>query len=188
MLPDRLSEGKGGERAKPGNTANTERTGLRIPGSGLELNLVSNPNGAFLPAGQAQAEIKFRGDLQRKHGIRFNDFYTLTNAPLGRFRRWLVESGNYQSYMEKLASSFNPCTIPGLMCRSLISISWDGYVFDCDFHLSTGLHACGRKTHISQLKHPPAPGAPSSWRALLRLRGRLRLHLRRRHRDLVRVT
>jgi radical SAM/Cys-rich protein len=129
-------------------------------GSGLELNLVSNPSGAFLPAGQAQAEKKFRGDLQRKYGIQFNDLYTLTNAPLGRFRRWLVESGNYDSYLERLASSFNPCTIPGLMCRSLISISWDGYLFDCDFHLSSGLYACGRKTHVSQLEHPPEVGTP----------------------------
>jgi radical SAM/Cys-rich protein len=134
--------------------------GYGLPGSGLELNMVSNPNGAFLPAGQAQAEKKFRSDLERKHGIRFNDLYTLTNAPLGRFRRWLVESGNYESYMEKLAASFNPCTIPALMCRSLISISWDGYLFDCDFHLSSGLYASGRKTHVSQLEHPPAVGTP----------------------------
>jgi radical SAM/Cys-rich protein len=134
--------------------------GYGRPGSGLELNVVSNPSGAFLPAGQAQAVKKFRSDLQRKHGIQFNDLYTLTNAPLGRYRRWLVESGNYASYMERLASSFNPCTIPGLMCRSLISISWDGYLFDCDFHLSSGLHACGRKTHVSQLEHPPKAGTP----------------------------
>jgi radical SAM/Cys-rich protein len=134
--------------------------GYGLPDSRLELNLVSNPSGAFLPAGQAQAEKKFRSDLQRRHGIQFHSLYTLTNAPLGRFRRWLVETANYEPYMNRLAANFNPCTVPGLMCRSLISVSWEGYLFDCDFHLSSDLFTCGRKIHVSRAESPPAPGTP----------------------------
>lgn len=134
--------------------------GYGLPGSDLELDLVSNPGGAFLPAGQAQAEQKFRSDLRRRHGIQFHHLYTLTNAPLGRFRQWLIASGNYEAYLERLASSFNPCTVPGLMCRSLVSVSWEGTLFDCDFHLASGLYACGRRTHVSQLESPPAPDTP----------------------------
>lgn len=129
-------------------------------GSGLELDLVSNPTGAFLPTTQAQAEKRFRDVLRAKWGIEFNHLYTFANAPLGRFRRWLIDSGNFENYLNRLASSFNPCTIEGLMCRTLVSVSWDGYLHDCDFNLARGLFMRGKKTHVNEMKGKPMPGSP----------------------------
>lgn len=134
--------------------------GYGVPGSGLELNLVSNPVGAFLPFAQDKAAKKVRSDLQKKWGIVFNNFYAFANVPLGRFRTWLIESGNWDSYMRKLISSFNPCSVEGLMCRSLLSISWDGYAYDCDFNQAGNIPAGNLKIHISELKAPPPPGQP----------------------------
>jgi radical SAM/Cys-rich protein len=134
--------------------------GYGIPGTGLELNLVSNPTGAFLPPSQQQTEKRFRQVLEGKWGLRFNNLYNFANAPLGRFRQWLSKSGNLSGYIEKLASSFNPCAIEGLMCRTLISVSWDGYLYDCDFNLARGLYLGGRKTHVSDMPGPPEPGSP----------------------------
>jgi radical SAM/Cys-rich protein len=132
--------------------------GYGRPGSELELNLVSNPAGAFLPVPQAQAERRFHSALDERWGIRFHHLYTFSNVPLGRFRRWLIESGNYGKYMQKMASSFNPRTIGGLMCRSLVSVDWKGVLFDCDFNLAAGLYLGGRKRHISEMTGPPEPG------------------------------
>lgn len=129
-------------------------------GSGLELNLVSNPTGAFVPSSQEQLEKRFCQVLEKKWGIVFNNLFTFANAPLGRFRQWLEKSGNLESYLRKLASSFNPCAIEGLMCRSLISVSWDGYIYDCDFNQAAGLFTGGKKTHISELGQLPEPGEP----------------------------
>jgi radical SAM/Cys-rich protein len=127
-------------------------------GSGLEIDLVTNPTGAFLPSPQGQAEKRFHLDLQKKWGIVFNHLYTFTNVPLGRFRHWLFHSGSFASYTQKLAASFNPRAFEGLMCRSLISVSWDGYLHDCDFNLAKGLFMDGRKRHISEMDGPPPPG------------------------------
>lgn len=129
-------------------------------GSGLQLDLVSNPTGAFLPVSQAQAEKKFRLDLDKHWGIVFNNLFTFANVPLGRFRDWLLKSENFETYMQRLATSFNPCTIEGLMCRTLCSVSWDGYLYDCDFNLAKGLFMGNRKTHISELEGLPSPGTP----------------------------
>ncbi|MEW6139035.1 MAG: arsenosugar biosynthesis radical SAM (seleno)protein ArsS [Thermodesulfobacteriota bacterium] len=127
-------------------------------GTGLELNLVSNPTGAFLPASQAQAEKKFRRDLERKWGLSFNNLFTFANVPLGRFRTWLADSGNLDSYMQKLSASFNPCTVEGLMCRTLVSVNWEGYLYDCDFNLARGVYLAGRKRHVSEMDDLPEPG------------------------------
>lgn len=140
--------------------ARLNAVGYGREGTGLELDLVANPTGAFLPAGQPQAERKFRQDLERRHGITFNNLFTFANVPLGRFLSWLESSGNLAGYREKLANSFNPCTVPGLMCRSLISVDWDGFVYDCDFNLAAGLPHDGERRHISQLVELPAPGTP----------------------------
>jgi radical SAM/Cys-rich protein len=129
-------------------------------GTGLELDLVSNPPGAFLPPGQAQAEERFRVLLGKKHGIVFKNLFTFANVPLGRFRQWLHASGNLQKYLERLASSFNPCVVDGLMCRTLLSVDWDGYLYDCDFNLAKGIYMSGRKIHISEMQGPPEPGTP----------------------------
>lgn len=133
--------------------------GYGYPGSGLELNIAANPAGAFLPPPQQQTEQRFRRDLQGKWGILFNKLFTFANVPLGRFRTWLQESGNYESYMQKLAGSFNPSTVPGLMCRTLLSVSWDGYLYDCDFNLAKGVAMGTRKLHVSRAEHPPLEGA-----------------------------
>jgi radical SAM/Cys-rich protein len=131
-------------------------------GTGLELDLVSNPTGAFLPFSQKGIEERFRAYLQEKWGIVFNNLFVLANVPLGRFRQWLHDSGNFEKYLERLASSFNPCAVEGLMCRTLVSVAWDGYLYDCDFNLAAGLFMGGRKIHISEMKGPPQPGSPIS--------------------------
>jgi len=129
-------------------------------GSGLELNLVSNPTGAFLPADQEKTEKRYHQILDQKWGVRFNRLFSFANVPLGRFRNWLKKTDNFESYMQKLVSHFNPCAIEGLMCRSLVSVSWDGSLFDCDFNLSRGLYMSGKKVHVSEMPGPPQPHTP----------------------------
>jgi radical SAM/Cys-rich protein len=128
--------------------------------SHLELDLVVNPAGTFLPPSQEQIARRFREVLERKWGITFNHLFAFANVPLGRFRHWLERSGNLETYMARLAAGFNPCAVPGLMCRTMISVSWDGFLFDCDFNLARGLPLGGRRTHISELGDLPPPGAP----------------------------
>ena len=129
-------------------------------GTGLELDLVSNPTGAFLPTPQGQMEQRFREILTKKWGIVFNHLYSFANVPLGRFRQWLLQSGNLESYLQRLASSFSPCAVEGLMCRTLVSVSWDGILYDCDFNLARDLPMGGRRTHVSRMEGPPDPGSP----------------------------
>jgi radical SAM/Cys-rich protein len=131
-------------------------------GSGLELNLVSNPTGAFLPPDQPQTEKRFRQVLKQKWGIVFNNLFNFANVPLGRFRQWLIRSGNLTGYIDKLATNFNRCAIEEVMCRTLVSVSWDGYLFDCDFNLARGLYLGGHKTHVSEMPGPPEQGSPIS--------------------------
>ncbi len=133
--------------------------GYGLPGSRLELNLVANPTGAFMPVAQCQAEKKFRTDLARKWGIQFTNLFTFANVPLGRFYRWLEQSGNLTHYMDRLAAGFNPATINGLMCRSLISISWDGTLYDCDFNQAADLPYTGEKIHVTSVADLPT-GTP----------------------------
>jgi radical SAM/Cys-rich protein len=108
--------------------------GYARPGSGLALNLVYNPVGAYLPAKQAALEADFKRQLERKHGIVFDGLYTITNMPISRFLEYLLGSGNYDAYMQKLVTAFNPATVPGLMCRTMISVGYDGCLYDCDFN------------------------------------------------------
>ncbi|MEK7300771.1 MAG: arsenosugar biosynthesis radical SAM (seleno)protein ArsS, partial [Nitrospirota bacterium] len=103
-------------------------------GSGLLLNLVHNPVGAFLPPKQEAIEAQFRKELRTRHGVEFNHLYTITNMPVSRFLEFLVESGNYEGYMERLANAFNPSAAAGVMCRYTLSVSWDGTLYDCDFN------------------------------------------------------
>lgn len=134
--------------------------GYGMEGSGLELNLVSNPVGAHLPAAQERAERKFKLYMRRKWGVGFNRLFGFANVPMGRYRKWLIDSGNHDVYMRTLAESFSPCTVAGLMCRTLISVSWEGYLFDCDFNLSAGRFHAGRRTHVSDIPGMPTPGTP----------------------------
>jgi len=128
--------------------------------TGLELNLVSNPVGAFLPVSQESAERKFRHDLLRKWGIAFNHLYTFANAPIGRFRTGLLRAGNYERYVNTVVEAFNPSAVEGLMCRTLLSVSWDGCLYDCDFNLALGRFSRGRKLHVSDVVELPPPGTP----------------------------
>lgn len=108
--------------------------GYGQPDSGLALDLVYNPVGAFLPPKQEAIEAQFRKELRARHGVEFNRLYTITNMPISRFLEFLVESGNYEQYMERLANAFNPAAAAGVMCRYTISVSWDGTLYDCDFN------------------------------------------------------
>lgn len=103
-------------------------------GTGLLLNLVYNPVGAFLPPAQHAIEADFRRELSRRHGVLFNSLYTITNMPISRFLEFLLRSGNYERYMEKLVNAFNPAAAEGVMCRYTLSVGWDGALYDCDFN------------------------------------------------------
>jgi radical SAM/Cys-rich protein len=108
--------------------------GYGIEGSGLILNLVYNPVGAFLPPAQASIEADFKREMTRRYGVSFNNLYTITNMPIKRFLDYLRRSGNEQRYMQKLVEAFNPDAVEGLMCRSLVSVDWKGRLYDCDFN------------------------------------------------------
>jgi radical SAM/Cys-rich protein len=127
--------------------------------SDLILNLVSNPTGAYLPPAQAQAEKRFHQILENRWGVVFNNLYSFANVPLGRFRDWLIKSNNLENYLSKLSSSFNACAVEGLMCRSLVSVAWDGFLYDCDFNLAKGLALGASKMHVSEMAGRPNRGS-----------------------------
>jgi radical SAM/Cys-rich protein len=108
--------------------------GYGVEGTGLIINLVYNPSGAFLPGSQSELDGEFKKKLWDKFQIRFNSLFTITNLPISRFLEYLQRSGNFDSYMEKLISAFNPVAAAGVMCRNTLSIGWDGYLYDCDFN------------------------------------------------------
>jgi radical SAM/Cys-rich protein len=115
-------------------------------GTGLILDLVYNPSGAFLPGNQAELEAEFKRQLKRRYDIDFNMLYAITNLPVSRFLDYLIESENYEEYMQKLVDAYNPATVEGLMCRNTISVSWDGYLYDCDFNQMLDLKVSSRKS------------------------------------------
>ena len=102
--------------------------------SNLIIDLVYNPVGAFLPASQQSLENDFKKELWEKYKLKFNRLYTITNMPIHRFKDWLIRTDGYKEYMEKLINAFNPIAAEGVMCRSLLSVSWEGKIFDCDFN------------------------------------------------------
>jgi radical SAM/Cys-rich protein len=108
--------------------------GYGIENSGLVLNLVYNPVGAFLPPPQAAIEADFKRELKNRYNIFFNNLYAITNMPVARFLDYLRRSNNEERYMIKLVNAFNPATVSGLMCRNLVSVDWTGKLFDCDFN------------------------------------------------------
>ncbi len=110
------------------------QVGYGREGTGLSLNLVYNPVGAFLPPKQEAIEVQFRQELSGRYGVTFNRLYTITNMPISRFLEFLLESGNYEGYMERLANAFNPAAAAGVMCRYTLSVGWDGTLYDCDFN------------------------------------------------------
>lgn len=125
------------------------RLGYGRAESGRLLNLVHNPVGAFLPPKQEAIEAQFRKELRERHGVEFNHLYTITNMPISRFLQFLLESGNYDGYMERLTNAFNPAAATGVMCRYTLSVSWGGGLYDCDFNQMLDLPVgYGAPTHI----------------------------------------
>lgn len=118
--------------------------------SGLVLNLVYNPSGAFLPASQQQLETDFKIELKKHYGIEFNKLFCITNMPVSRYLEYLITSGNYERYMDRLVSAFNPSTAQNVMCRNTLSVGWDGTMYDCDFNQMLELKVAVRGTHISE--------------------------------------
>jgi radical SAM/Cys-rich protein len=116
--------------------------------SGLRLVLVTNPVGAFLPPAQASLETEWKRELQRLHGIVFDALYCITNMPISRYLEWLHESGNLAGYMDRLVAAFNPSTLDGLMCRDMLSVGWDGRLYDCDFNQMLDLEVAAASRHI----------------------------------------
>jgi radical SAM/Cys-rich protein len=108
-------------------------------GDSLELNLVYNPGGNFLPNSQMELEKDYRKHLFEKYGIKFNNLFTITNVPLGRFKNYLKSNGLIKEYIKLLVDNFNPDAVPNIMCRTLISVDWQGVLYNCDFNLSAGL-------------------------------------------------
>jgi len=118
--------------------------GYGIENTGLVLNFVYNPVGAFLPAPQKNLEADFKRELHKKYGIVFNSLYTITNMPINRFRQQLKKIGAYDEYMTRLVNSYNPAAAEGVMCRSLVSVGYDGRIYDCDFNQMLDLALTGK--------------------------------------------
>jgi radical SAM/Cys-rich protein len=120
-----------------------------MPDSSFILNLVYNPSGAFLPADQRALEAEFKRRLRDSYNIEFNNLYTITNLPISRFLEYLVQSGNYETYMAKLVDAYNPAAALGVMCRNTLSVGWDGFLYDCDFNQMLELKlSCKSSEHI----------------------------------------
>lgn len=110
------------------------RRGYGREGSGLTLDLVHNPVGAYLPGNQASLAQEYKKRLFEQHGIVFNHLFCITNMPLGRYLDYLIRSENFEDYMGELSRAYNPGTVDNVMCKSTLSVGWDGTVYDCDFN------------------------------------------------------
>lgn len=128
--------------------------GYGTNGSDRKLHLVHNPSGAFMSAPQEMLEKDYKRELFERFGITFDSLFTFLNMPIGRFRDYLIRSGNFEKYMEKLICAFNPQTLEGLMCRHMINVGWDGTLYDCDFNqmLGLGVHA-SRGRHLADFDY-----------------------------------
>jgi radical SAM/Cys-rich protein len=126
--------------------------GYGVEDSGLLLNLVYNPAGAFLPGSQTDLEREFKEALLKDFSIRFNRLFAITNLPISRFLEYLIESGNYERYMETLVEAFNPGAAANVMCRNTLSVGWDGYLYDCDFNqmLDLKIQSGAKSMHIRE--------------------------------------
>ena len=124
-------------------------------GKTLELNLVFNPNGAFLPPEQSALEAEYKQRLSEDFGIEFDSLFTITNAPGGRFGERLLKTNNMDRYMNKLIDAFNPETLPAMMCRSQLSVAWNGTLYDCDFNQAVAL-PCKNGLTIADIAADPS--------------------------------
>ncbi|WP_207420681.1 arsenosugar biosynthesis radical SAM (seleno)protein ArsS [Desertivirga brevis] len=124
--------------------------GYGMEGSSLILNLVYNPAGAFLPPSQNALENEYKQALREQFAIEFNNLFVITNIPVSRYLDYLISSGNYEKYMERLRAAFNPSAVYNVMCRNTISVSWDGFLYDCDFNQMLDLRIRSAAQHISE--------------------------------------
>jgi len=139
------------------------RLGYGCLDSGLTLNLVYNPQGAALPPPQIELENAYKRELKSRYGVVFNRLYTLANMPIRRFGSTLISQGRFDEYMTLLRNSHNPKNLEDVMCRSLISVDWQGYVYDCDFNQMLGLPlGAGMKprTHLREALLLGSEGQP----------------------------
>jgi radical SAM/Cys-rich protein len=129
------------------------KVGYGMEKSGLTLNFVFNPSGASLPPSQVALKADYKKRMSEDFDITFNDLFTITNLPISRYLDFLVKSGRYDEYMDKLVQSYNPQAAENVMCRSLISVGWDGYLYDCDFNQMLDLKIDPKHSnHISNFK------------------------------------
>lgn len=124
--------------------------GYGLPGSTLKLDLVYNPSGAFLPGDQASIEKEFKKALKEDFDIEFHNLFALTNLPISRFLDYLIASENYEDYMYALVEAYNPMAVENVMCTNTISVSWDGWLYDCDFNQMLGLKVNSKVKHIKE--------------------------------------
>jgi len=124
--------------------------GYGMPGSSLKLDLVYNPSGAFLPADQSGMEKVFKDALLEDFGIHFHHLFALANLPISRFLDFLIASDNYEDYMYTLVEAFNPVAVANVMCTNTISVSWDGWLYDCDFNQMLEIKVNSKVKHISE--------------------------------------
>ncbi|WP_298416859.1 arsenosugar biosynthesis radical SAM (seleno)protein ArsS [uncultured Kordia sp.] len=124
--------------------------GYGMPDSGLRLDLVYNPSGAFLPGDQMAMEKDFKKALLDDFGIQFHNLFAITNLPISRFLDYLIASENYEDYMYSLVEAFNPGAVANVMCTNTISVSWDGWLYDCDFNQMLDLKVASKSQHISE--------------------------------------
>ena len=124
--------------------------GYGMPGSELKLDLVYNPSGAFLPGDQAALESDFKKALLSDFSIQFHELFSITNLPISRFLDYLIASENYEDYMYSLVEAFNPEAVGNVMCTNTLSVSWDGWLYDCDFNQMLELKVDSTVQHISE--------------------------------------
>lgn len=124
--------------------------GYGIDGTGLILNLVYNPSGIGIPGDQMSLEKDYKKVLKDQFNLEFTNLYTITNLPISRFLEYLIASGNYEAYMQKLVDAYNPIAAENVMCRNTLSVSWDGFMYDCDFNQMLDLKVDVPKTHVSE--------------------------------------
>jgi len=124
--------------------------GYGMPDSHLKLDLVYNPSGAFLPGDQMAMEKDFKKALMEDFGIQFHNLFAITNLPISRFLDYLIASENYEDYMYSLVEAFNPGAVANVMCTNTISVSWDGWLYDCDFNQMLDLKVASKVKHISE--------------------------------------
>jgi radical SAM/Cys-rich protein len=123
--------------------------GYGMEGSGLILDLMHNPSGAFLPASQQSLEVEYKRELEHSYGVHFSTLFSLTNCPIGRYLEYLVRSENLADYMSDLVNAYNPSAAQNVMCRTTLSVGWDGTLFDCDFNQMLSLSVDhGAPSHI----------------------------------------